>query len=151
MTRDGTVQGDLTTIVRTELAWLGTLRARAGVLSTPNTLLYVTGGLAFGQVKSSTAVTSSFLGANVCDAVPICSAGAASETQYGWTMGAGVETAFARGWSLKLEYLYFDLGDVSYTGRVPAGSLPPAVGLPTLDTTTEVDGHIGRAGLNYKF
>jgi outer membrane immunogenic protein len=58
-----------------------------------------------------------------------CSAGSTSDVQFGWTIGGGLEHVFARGWSLKAEYLYFDLGDVTYTGRATAGFV---AGLPTL-------------------
>src|SRR5262245_2690417 len=36
-----------------KLEWFGTVRARAGMLFTPSTLVYVTGGFAYGSVKSS--------------------------------------------------------------------------------------------------
>jgi opacity protein-like surface antigen len=34
-----------------------------------------------------------------------------AETLSGWTIGAGVEWAFYRNWSAKIEYLYTDVGD----------------------------------------
>jgi outer membrane immunogenic protein len=40
-------------------------------------------------------------------------AGTASQTKIGWTAGAGAEYAFARNWSVKLEYLFVDLGSTS--------------------------------------
>src|SRR5450631_4892701 len=39
------------------LDWIGTLRGRAGYLVTPSTLLYATGGLAYGGVNSATSIT----------------------------------------------------------------------------------------------
>ena len=35
--------------------------------------------------------------------------------QLGWTAGGGVEYAFSDSWTAKLEYLYADLGDVTYS------------------------------------
>jgi outer membrane immunogenic protein len=32
------------------------------------------------------------------------------EIRNGWTVGSGIEVAFAPGWSAKLEYLYLDFG-----------------------------------------
>jgi opacity protein-like surface antigen len=39
--------------VTADVRWLGTVRARAGYLITPNLLLYATGGLAYGGVSAS--------------------------------------------------------------------------------------------------
>jgi len=36
-----------------KLQWFGTVRGRAGVLMTPQVLLYGTGGLAYGSIKTS--------------------------------------------------------------------------------------------------
>ncbi len=106
--------------VRSELEWLGTLRARAGFVADAS-LFYVTGGLAYGDVRSR--------GVGV---------GSSSEWHTGWTVGAGIETMLGQGWTTKLEYLYVDLGEESaYTnvGRVQ----------------TDLTSHIVRVGLNYKF
>ena len=62
----------------------------------------------------------------------------------GWTAGGGVE--FANGpWSLKIEYLYYDLGKLSYNvtdPTLPAGSII---------ATDKFAGSLVRAGLNYHF
>ena len=42
-----------------DLSYLGTLRARIGVLAVPSFLLYATGGLAYGGVKSDTTIAQS--------------------------------------------------------------------------------------------
>jgi outer membrane immunogenic protein len=55
----------------------------------------------------------------------------------GWTVGGGIEYAFAPNWSAKLEYLFVDLGDKVY----PLGT-PDRVDVQT---------HLVRAGLNYRF
>ena len=54
---------------------------------------YVTGGAAFGDIKTS--VTGQ----------PDC-----TSTKIGWTVGGGLEAALAGPWTAKLEYLYVDLG-----------------------------------------
>jgi outer membrane immunogenic protein len=38
------------------LEWFGTVRGRAGLLATPQVLLYGTGGLAYGSIKTSAAL-----------------------------------------------------------------------------------------------
>jgi outer membrane immunogenic protein len=40
----------------------------------------------------------------------------ASRLRAGWTAGAGVEWAFARTWTVKLEYLHFDTQSELMTG-----------------------------------
>ena len=49
-------------------------------------------------------------------------------------------------WSLKAEYLYFDLGDTSVLQISPTFT-PPFSVLSTFENT----GHIVRGGINYRF
>ncbi len=76
----------------TRLESLGTVRGRAGTLLN-DWLVYGTGGWAFGKVSGFDVRKSS--GADIYN---------------GWTIGGGIEKRFAPQWSLKLEYLYTDLG-----------------------------------------
>jgi outer membrane immunogenic protein len=118
-----------TTATRTELftgqvqqTWDSSVRARFGVLVTDSTLLYGTGGVAFGNVTSafsysaSASYCSTVIGAAACATSALyTTSGAASfrETRVGWTAGLGVETAVALGWKARLEYRYTDLGSFS--------------------------------------
>jgi outer membrane immunogenic protein len=72
--------------------WLGTVRGRLGYAG-GTWMPYVTGGLAFGNFQAG----------NVF--------GTSETTNAGWTLGAGVEYAFAGNWTVKAEYLYVDLGN----------------------------------------
>ena len=132
---------------RTE--WLGTLRARLGWLATPTLLLYATGGLAYGGVKSDIAITQSH---QVSDTFGATS-GDFSETRAGWTVGGGLEWLMGPHWTAKVEYLYYDLGDISYN----AGTLNAAFadgfvryGISP-HVSTRFNGNIARLGVNYKF
>jgi outer membrane immunogenic protein len=80
----------------------------------------------------------------------------------GWTAGGGVEASISRNWTVKLEYLYMDLGDVSSNGLTPTGIIIPGVphnGPPIvnhLSTSFTASGpgitdNILRLGINYKF
>jgi len=73
--------------------WLGTARGRLGY-AFDRFLPYVTGGAAFGNIK--TAKTG---------------IGSADESRVGWTLGGGVEYGLSGPWSIKAEYLYVDLGN----------------------------------------
>jgi outer membrane immunogenic protein len=127
------------TVQTTQLRWLATVRGRFGYAWGPS-LLYATGGLALGDVKSS--VTATDVGSAL-----VTFAGSSSETRAGWTVGAGYEYAFSDRVSLKLEYLHFDLGGVHYNApRVAAaGTAAPWT------ASANVSGDIVRAGINYKF
>ena len=88
--------------------WDGSLRLRAGVLVTPQTLVYATGGLAIGQVSG----TFSYYGADSAGAA-VYGAASWSETRVGGTIGAGVETALGAGMKARAEYRYTNLGKFS--------------------------------------
>jgi outer membrane immunogenic protein len=153
----------LTTTIRTtkQLDYFGTLRGRFGYLFGPTFLAYGTGGLAYGGVKASTSIGQSN---NDCSFTPgdciqssTSTAGAISQTRIGWTAGAGAEWLFATRWSAKVEYLYYDLGSVTFANAplvTGAGSLavvPPAGGPAIVNSTSTADfkGNIVRVGLNY--
>jgi outer membrane immunogenic protein len=130
------------TTTRMSLDWLATLRTRVGVTS-DNWLFYGTGGLALGRITSG--FDTSFKGNNV--PVGFSFNGANSATNVGWTAGAGTEYALGR-FSVKLEYLYYDVGATRVTSQTSDTVIVPGVVL-TLDQRTA--GHIIRAGLNYHF
>jgi outer membrane immunogenic protein len=126
-----------------ELEWFGTFRARAGVLVTPEVLLYATGGLAYGSIETTSALTS------ITPAlVGVTNVTSSSTTRVGWTIGGGIEAMFARDWSFKLEYLYVDLGNVS--GSNTLITLPPVTGI-TASWDSKITDNIIRAGINYRF
>jgi outer membrane immunogenic protein len=82
--------------------WLATARGRLGITMSP-TLLYVTGGAAFGGVKSSW--TDNDPAPNTALAI--------DKVKVGWVAGGGIEHAFAGNWLVRVEGLYHDLGKVS--------------------------------------
>jgi outer membrane immunogenic protein len=143
-----------TTNVSNRLDYLGTLRGRVGVTPTPNLLIYSTGGLAYGGVRSSTQIAFNNTGVGV---PPGTSSGSLSDTRFGWTAGGGFEWMFSPNWTAKLEYLYYDLGSASYaTGGFAADVGPtnfPGFGIDSIATrtTTRFEGNIVRVGVNYKF
>jgi outer membrane immunogenic protein len=131
--------------------WLGTLRARLGFTVTPTLLLYGTGGLAFGSAKSTFAMAQSHNGFG--GLVTGATAASYSETRVGYALGVGGEWAFARNWSAKVEYMYFDLGSARYDGGVLLASTPAPAPRYSVQSTVRADfsGSIVRAGVNYKF
>ncbi|MGA3310344.1 MAG: outer membrane protein [Xanthobacteraceae bacterium] len=110
---------------QTSSDWLATARGRIGY-AFDRILLYGTGGGAAGNIKAYNSA----------------SGGTDSNTEYGWTAGAGIEAALAQNWTVKVEYLYVDLANGACTTSCPGGFAPVAVSF------TE---SLVRAGINYKF
>ena len=129
--------------VEQHLEWFGTFRGRAGMLVTPSTLLYVTGGAAYGSLNTDVTVTSiTPLG------LPVSVTRSGESSKFGWTIGGGIESKlsmFGNNWSGKLEYLYMDLGTVESTTGIGTGVL---IGT---NLSTRVTDSIFRAGINYQF
>jgi outer membrane immunogenic protein len=135
--------------------YLGTVRGRLGFLVTPTLLAYGTGGLAYGGVNASTSFAAAeSLGPAVYP--PVFATSSFSNTRVGWTAGGGLEWLFAPNWSLKVEYLYYDLGTVSSNliltqiNNTAAGG-PAPWGVAAVRSSTRFNGNIVRAGLNYHF
>jgi outer membrane immunogenic protein len=101
--------GNITSELSQNLNWFGTIRGRAGILVTPTILLYGTGGLAYGEVDTGGSAT----GTNINGAPVSVFFPGVNSTRVGWTAGAGIEGRISGNWTLKLEYLYMDLGTVS--------------------------------------
>ena len=126
--------------------WYGTVRGRVGVAPfMPNLLIYGTGGFAYGGVTHG--VGFSDIGAGLPAFGSIATAQYDS-TSTGWTAGGGIEwspTGFPA-WSVKVEYLYVDLGNTNISGVSVGGN--PVYGA-TYSSPTRF--HTVRAGLNWHF
>jgi outer membrane immunogenic protein len=120
--------GSLGFFHETRLNWLASARARLGYAA-GSTLLYVTGGAAFGEVEITKATAPGV--------VPFA---VYTDTRTGWTVGAGVEHMFAPNWTGRLEYRYTDLGRTSFQ----------SVAVNSQDYAT-IQFHAVRAGISYKF
>lgn len=107
----------------------GTLRGRLGV-AVDQALFYATGGLAVGYNIATVDISGFGTGARVFD----------SQTHVGWTVGGGVEYAFARNWSGKVEYRYMDLESKAY-------NFVPGV----LGVDVNPSFHTVMGGINYRF
>jgi outer membrane immunogenic protein len=101
----------------------GTIRARLGY-TLDRAMLYATGGLAYAREQAFEATGTPFT---------------TKFYDIGWTVGGGIEYAFAPRWSAKVEYLYADLGRSRNSHGVG------------FDTTTDLTASTVKAGLNYKF
>jgi outer membrane immunogenic protein len=152
--------------------WFGTVRARLGYLPADNLLVYVTGGLAYGDVERTGAFTvlpgngvafsnngTGFAchagpGVSIVNGVvitsPTCFAGASRDIATGWTLGGGLEYAFSQRWTVKAEYLYVSLGGKSVNeigAPNPNSTTPSSVNASFSHTNFNV----ARVGVNYRF
>ena len=112
------------------------MRGRVGY-SFDNILLYATGGLALGQVEYVFELNWPDING--------FARGESSKLAVGYTGGAGVEIAFGQ-WSLKTEYLFYDLGSESLSAPfLLNGAAEPFVFRPDFNT----QGYILRVGTNF--
>ncbi len=103
---------NVTESISAKIDWFGTVRGKVGIAAN-DWSFYGTGGLAYGEAKSTTALSCTPGGVG-CGAATIGFAGSASELKTGWAAGAGVAKAFGN-WNVGLEYLHMDLGRSSVT------------------------------------
>ena len=117
-----------TQVCPTQLLAFGTARGRVGAIVWANTIVYATGGLAYGEIKAFKN------GVNVSGG---------KDWRAGWTAGAGVETMFAPNWSFKVEYLYATFPGTATTYTITASNTPISA--------IERDIQMVRGGLNWHF
>ena len=117
--------------------WFGTVRAKLGYAQN-NWLLYGTGGLAYGRVATSGGIA--FPGIVTFN-------GSDNSTKVGWAAGAGLDYGLTSNWIVGVEYLYVDLGRVSYTETTQLA----AVQTSSLTISNRAAAQIIRATLDYKF
>jgi len=122
---------------RSKLDWFGTVRGRLGY-SFGQTLIYATGGFAYGGVKDTLSVTEV--------SIPLTTRVSKDDTATGFVVGGGLEYALSPAWSLKGEYQFMDLGRTKLSATsADAGLNDIASGSLTIDHTY----HTVRIGLNY--
>jgi len=164
------------TAISTNLQWIGTVRGRLGYLVTPALLIYGTGGLAYGglnfsfrQTQLDSFVFPSNFGAcpgfpgYSCNgptpiAIGIGSTGY-SGTMVGYTVGGGAEWMLLSNWSLRAEYVYYNLGSAAATAfpvnyplsYVAASGARPGPPYAASTAQASIVGNIVRVGVNYHF
>lgn len=126
--------GDISSV---ESEWGATATARFGFVLAANSLLYVKGGYATGNIKTSyldtngTPLTTGLLETD--------------EIHHGFIVGGGIEHAIGENASFGVEYNYIDLGETDHTG-IASG---PGGGPVVYDVGAQL--HTVTARLNYHF
>jgi outer membrane immunogenic protein len=114
--------------------WFATLTGRIGG-AVDHALLYVKGGVAWTQDKFGIDC------GGTCTAISV-----PDQTRTGWTVGAGIEYAFTRNWSGKLEYDFMDFGTRRTGTFLCEGECDDFFNFDLRQRVNMV-----KAGLNYRF
>jgi outer membrane immunogenic protein len=131
------------------------IRGRVGWLVTPWSLLYVTGGVAFGEISGSFAYSGNlhFCGASFSpspsSSLASCSSSGESflvatattavtwsDTRVGSTVGAGWESELFPGWKWRAEYRWTDFGDYTKTFGLATRCVSGTASCPTTPSTS---------------
>ena len=119
----------------TEIENTGTLRLTGGFMLQPRLLVYLTGGFSTASVKAS-----------VCTAPTFTSCASDAHRLYGGVFGGGLEYAFTRQFSARLEALWFGLDNKAFLSSRPAGT-----GFVARTGGVSPDIQTIRAGLSWHF
>jgi outer membrane immunogenic protein len=122
-----------------KIDWFGTVRGRVGY-AFDRILPFVTGGLAYDHTKTD--LTVQYVGLPA--AGPAFSS-SNTDTNFGWTVGAGIEAALSANWTAKIEYLHMNFGrsGTDFTFAAADGS--------TVHSDVKTQVNLIRGGVNYKF
>jgi outer membrane immunogenic protein len=114
--------------VNDKIDWLASVRGRLGFVA-GQTLFYATGGVAFANFNAGWSRSGSDSLLQV------------DKTATGWVAGGGIEHAFTRNWSARVEFLHYGLGTKSVTS---------SIGGPTYTTSFRHDVSVVRLGINFR-
>ena len=128
---------DTTTTFKSDL--YGAVTGRLG-MPVGNVLYYAKGGGAVLNAKATTV--------DPCIAPPAgCGVGTLSmtgnKTMFGWTVGGGIEWAYAANWTAKVEYAYFNFGEFDTAGVDSFGG--------HMRQSIDATAHTVKVGLNYRW
>lgn len=149
----GGVPGDFVFGATSDIDFVGTVRARAG-LAADRFLVYATGGLAYASLDTSAVGPATFTATAATPAATNLTPGAYDVTysndndDVGYAVGAGVDYLVTQNLSIGVEYLYTDLGSETSTVTFT----PTAGGAATTATTSnDLDFHTVWAKASFRF
>ena len=129
--------------------YTGAVTGRIGYALGPaqRTLVYGKGGAAFlhNRIDATTNFAFDLYGPATTETSP---------TQWGWTLGAGVEQALSPAWSLKLEYDYRHFADATLATPATLSTTPDGATMTPIaasSASVRQSMHTVKLGLNYHF
>jgi outer membrane immunogenic protein len=120
---------------RSKVEWFGTVTGRVGA-AVDRALIYLKGGGAWAHEKHD--IFFNGKGGGLIARL--------SDTRWGWTVGGGIEYAFAPAWSAKVEYNYLDFGKKGHGFSFDDGQTIVNFGMDVRQSI-----HAVKFGLNYRF
>lgn len=121
---------------RYDMDWMASVRLRAGILATDQTLFYLTGGPSWMRGELIDVNTNTGF----------------KETHFGWTIGGGIEHALTENIHIRGEYLFAKYGNKKYgpfcTGCATDGNPNTATVEPELKKN---EFHTFRLGVSWNF
>jgi outer membrane immunogenic protein len=133
---------------RSDLDYLGTVRGRLGyALFNGRMVPYVTGGFAYGQVDTNNSINCSACGTG---GAAVSNLTSTSDDRTGWTVGGGADYALSPHLSMRLEYLYADLGHGTAANGASEWATPGG-DIYGADVGLHTKANLVRIGLNYRF
>ena len=134
--------------IRSRIDYLGTLRGRVGeAMFNGRFVPYVTGGLAYGDVRTSTGFNCTSCGV---EGAAVSNFGSQTTGRTGWTVGAGTDYALTDHLSFRAEYLYVDLGHQNLANGASEFEGPGA-NVYNANVLANTNANVMRVGLNYRF
>jgi outer membrane immunogenic protein len=145
------------TLSEKSVNWFGALRGRIGWLAMSNVLLHATAGLSFGGLRGFTDPLASgtspagFAWYGLSGVPTLCTP-FWHGVGVGWTAGGGAEWMFLPQLSLKLEYLFYDLGPARWINSPQSAFMGGSLLARNASTSsTRFTGNIVRVGVNFHF
>lgn len=117
---------------------LGSVAARLGY-AWGRALFYLKGGLAFGEISARTHLNPGT--DQLLYGITLTDPATTTKWESGWTGGGGVEFALMERWSVKAEYMHYDLGRDKFNVDVKGGADAANI---------SAGGDIVRVGVNYR-
>ncbi|WP_298627620.1 outer membrane beta-barrel protein [uncultured Legionella sp.] len=134
-----------------KLDYLGFVKGRLGAFLNPSVLIYGVGAFAYGGATFNTSYTVSNSQATL---LPIADGFSTHNVLGGWGAGAGAEWAVTPCWSVKAEYMYYDLGSTQgYLSLAQNLATTPVLSFAasSVKSSTDFTGNTVRVGVNYHF
>ena len=127
-------------IMKRTIAFNAAVRARVGYTPNNSTLMYVTGGGAYGRVRNSFSQIGNTTNAFTTNG---------SQDDYGYSAGGGFEQKIGNHFSIGLEYIYTSLKDKKARVRASNGGATPATNPFLLGNANGTD--FARADDNFRW
>ena len=119
------------------------VKGRLGYLAAPSTMIYGSAGAIYQRFNAKAVCPAD---TNVCNPALGTQAYSSNGSEWGWTLGAGLEHAFTKNWIGRVDYSYANFGSSSFWAMVPVAGVSHGSHArisPTSQTLT--------FGVNYKF